>query len=148
MALPYLAVLKSKAIRTHTEHFRQPFQSSLMKCFIAKLVYRIVYGDSITATQFSEQLRLVFATDSLHAFTKAQQLGHKEEHVFAKDNLPLVQWSFIDVCELIQVNEMADGAELLSLITEPPDAKVYVKQIHRLSSQLLADSCNKCFQQN
>lgn len=119
-----------------------------MNCYIARLVYRIIYGTEMVSTQFSEQLRLVFASDPLHAFTKAQQLGHKEEQLFSINNHPLVQWRFVDVCELILVNDTADGAEIMSQITEPPDAQQYAKQVRRLSAQLLGDSCNKCFQTN
>ena len=119
-----------------------------MNWYIAKLVYQVIYGNGMFDAQFSEQLRLVEATDEVHAFTKAQQLGHKEENTFYHETEALVRWKFIDVCELILINELADGAEILSRISEPPNAKVYLKVVQRQASQLLADSCNKCFHQN
>ena len=119
-----------------------------MNWYIAKLVYQIIYGSGLFEAQFSEQLRLVQATDEVHAFTKAQRLGHKEENTLYHETEALVQWKFIDVCELILLTEMADGAEISSQTSEPACAKDYLKNIKRQSSQLLADSCNKCFHQN
>lgn len=119
-----------------------------MNWYIAKLVYQVIYGNGYYDAQFNEQLRLVEATDDVHAFTKAQLLGHKEENTLYQETEALVQWKFIDVCELIQLSDMADGAEVLSHISEPPNMKLYIKTVQRQSSQLLAESCNKCFQQN
>ena len=119
-----------------------------MNWYLAKLIYQIIYGEGLYNTQFSEQLRLVEATDEVHAFTKAQLLGHKEESTLYNENEALVRWKFIDVCELILINTMADGAEVSSQINEPVCSKVYLKNVKRQASQLLADSCNKCFQQN
>jgi hypothetical protein len=104
-----------------------------MNWYIAKLVYRIIYGDGLY---------------DVHAFTKAQLLGHREENTLYDENKALIQWRFIDVCELILIDAMVDGAEILSQISEPANAKVYVKNVQRQSSQLLADSCNQCFHQN
>ena len=119
-----------------------------MNWYIAKLVYQVIYGNGLFDAQFSEQIRLVEATDEVHAFTKAQLLGHKEENVLYSENEALIRWKFIDVCELMPLDNMADGAEILSQLCEPPSAKVYVKTVQRQASQVLADSCNKCFHQN
>ncbi len=119
-----------------------------MNWYIAKLVYQVVYGNGLYNAQFSEQLRLVEATDEVHAFTKAQLLGHKEESTLYDETEALLQWKFIDVCELILLSEMADGAEVASQMNEPACAKAYLKNIKRQASQLLAESCNNCFQQN
>ncbi len=119
-----------------------------MNWYLAKLVYQIIYGDGFYNAQFSEQLRLVEAVDEVHAFTKAQLLGHKEESTLLDENNALVQWKFIDVCELIMIDSMADGAEVMSQINEPACTKEYIKTIKRQASQLLSDSCTKCFQQN
>ncbi len=119
-----------------------------MNWYIAKLVYQVIYGNGLFDGQFSEQFRLIQATDEVHAFTKAQLIGHKEENTLRHETEALVQWKFINVCELIAMNEMADGAEILSHTSEPQNAKVYVKVIQRQASQLLADSCTKCFHEN
>ncbi len=119
-----------------------------MNWYIAKLVYQVIYGNGLYDAQFSEQLRLIIATDEVHAFTKVQLLGHKEENTFYHETDALVQWKFIDVCELILIDEMADGAEILSQISEPANAKLYVKTVQRQASQLLSDSCSKCFYEN
>jgi len=119
-----------------------------MNWYIAKLVYQVIYGEGLCESQFTEQLRLVEATDDVHAFTKAQLMGHREENTFYQETKALVQWKFIDVCELIVLDALADGVELASQITEQVNTKVYIKSIQRKSSQLLAESCTKCFQQN
>ena len=119
-----------------------------MNWYLAKLVYQIVYGNGLYSAQFSEQLRLVEAADDVHAFTKAQQIGHKEENVLCVETDALIQWKFIDVCELIELKDTADGAEVLSQVSEPANAKLYLKTVQRQASQLLADSCTKCFHQN
>lgn len=119
-----------------------------MNWYIAKLIYQVIYGNGLFDAQFSEQLRLVQATDEVHAFTKAQLLGHKEENTFYQQMEALVQWKFIDVCELTGINDLSDGAEILSCTSEPPNPKLYIKVIQRQASQLLSDSCNKCFHQN
>lgn len=119
-----------------------------MNWYLAKLIYQIVYGDGFYNAQFSEQLRLVEAVDEVHAFTKAQLLGHKEESTLLNETGALIQWKFIDVCELIVIDSMTDGAEVMSQISEPSCAKTYIKTVKRQASQLLSDSCTKCFQQN
>ena len=68
-----------------------------MNWYIAKLVYQVIYGNGIFDAQFCEQLRLVEASDELHAFTRAQLLGHTEETVLYSQNEALVQWKFINV---------------------------------------------------
>ncbi len=119
-----------------------------MNWYVAKLVYRIIYGDGISDSQFSEQLRLVKAVDEVHAFTKAQQIGHREEQGLYSENSPLIQWRFIDVCELMLLSELADGAEIVSTICMADNPDHYLKTVRRRSSQLLAESCDKCFHQN
>ena len=57
-----------------------------MNWYIAKLVYQVIYGNGLFDAQFSEQLRLIQATDEVHAFTKAQLIGHKEEKYIAPRN--------------------------------------------------------------
>ena len=115
-----------------------------MNWYIAKLVYQVIYGNGIFDAQFCEQLRLVEASDELHAFTRAQLLGHTEETVLYSQNEALVQWKFINVCELILLNDLADGAEIQSQLTEPGHAKAFIKTVQRQASQLLEESCNKC----
>lgn len=119
-----------------------------MNWYLAKLVYQIIYGNGLYDAQFSEQLRLIEATDDVHAFTKAQLLGHKEESTLCHETDMLIQWKFINVCELTVLKDIADGAEVMSQLIEPSNAKLYVKTTQRQASQLLADSCSKCFHQN
>src|ERR1051326_2143892 len=55
-----------------------------MNWYLAKIVYRIVCGDGNHTPQFDEQLRLIQASDELHAFQKARRLGEREQDHFLK----------------------------------------------------------------
>jgi hypothetical protein len=97
-----------------------------MNWYMAKIVYRIICGDGDHTPQFDEQLRLIEAEDSLHAFNKAQSLGHREQDNFLNQAQALVQWKFINVCELYQLDRLTDGVELYSRIQEEKDADTFV----------------------
>ena len=113
-----------------------------MKWYLAKLIYRIICGDGFHTPQFDEQLRLISAGDDLHAFQKARLTGHNEEDTFFNEKQKMVQWKFIDVSELTLLDELTDGAEMYSRITELEDATEYLKLI-TLRSQHLQESCTE-----
>ncbi len=119
-----------------------------MNWYLAKLVYQIICGDGAHTPQFDEQLRLIHAFDELHAFQKARTIGNREEEVFYNAKEKLVQWKFVDVCELHKLDELSDGAELYSRINEEDDADVYSKIVKLKASHLLEQSTNQCFQPN
>ena len=99
------------------------------------MVFRIICGDGNHTAQFDEQLRLVQA-GSKEAFHKAQLLGGREEEMFFNQNQQLVQWQFISVSELYQLNELIDGAELYSRIEEKENADSYLHIIHKKAEQI------------
>jgi hypothetical protein len=107
-----------------------------MNWYLAKMVFRIICGDGDHTPQFDEQLRLVSAGSKEEAFHKAQLLGMKEEEMFFNQNRKLVQWQFISVSELYQLNELIDGAELYSRIEEKENAEVYLHIIHKKAEQI------------
>jgi len=107
-----------------------------MNWYLAKMVFRIICGDGNHTAQFDEQLRLILASSKEEAFHKAQLLGGKEEEIFFNRNQQLVQWQFISVSELYQLNELIDGAELYSRIEEKEHAETYLHIIHKKAEQI------------
>ena len=110
-----------------------------MNWYLLKMVYRIICGDGDHAAQFDEQWRPVLADDSFHAFTKGRCIGENEQESFYNCNRKIVQWKFIDVAEIYELDHLTDGAELYSCINEVDDAENYTK--------LLAAKANKLFQE-
>jgi predicted RNA-binding protein with EMAP domain len=107
-----------------------------MNWYLTKMVFRIICGDGNHTAQFDEQLRLVTATSKEEAFHKAQLMGMKEEEMFFNSQLQLVQWQFISVSELYQLNELIDGAEVYSRIEERENADSYMHIIHKKAEQI------------
>ena len=119
-----------------------------MKWYLAKIVYRIVCGDGNHTAQFDEQLRLIEAEDDMHAFQKARIMGDKEEDNFLNDVQKPVQWKFMDVTEIHALNELIDGAEIYSVITEKEVAEKYIYVIKERSKYLHEACLQKTFLMN
>lgn len=107
-----------------------------MNWYLTKMVFRIICGDGNHTAQFDEHLRLVTAGSREEAFHKAQLMGMKEEETFFNQQLQLVQWQFISVSELYQLNELIDGAELYSRIEERENAESYLHIIQKKAEQI------------
>jgi hypothetical protein len=108
-----------------------------MNWYLTKMIFRIVCGDGDHTPQFDEQLRLIQAGSREEAFHKAQLLGGKEEEMFFNNNQQLVQWQFISISELYQLQDFIDGAELYSKIEEKEDAQNYIHVVHRKAEQIM-----------
>jgi len=107
-----------------------------MNWYLAKIVFRIVCGDGHHTAQFDEQLRLLAAVDKEEAFHKAQLLGAREEETFFNKREQLVQWQFINICELYLLSELIDGAELYSRVDEKENAEAYIHVINQKASTI------------
>jgi putative NADH-flavin reductase len=107
-----------------------------MNWYLTKMVFRIVCGDGQHTAQFDEQLRLITAESKEEAFHKAQLLGGREEEMFFNNNQQLVQWTFVSVSELYQLNDLIDGAELYSRIEEKDNADSYIHIVHKKAEQI------------
>ncbi len=119
-----------------------------MNWYLVKLVYQIICGDGLHTAQFDEQLRIIEASDDMHALTKAQLLGHREQETFFNNQEKLVQWKFIDVSEMNKIDAFFDGAELYSHISEQDNAANYINLVQMKASSLLAQSRNACLHKN
>jgi hypothetical protein len=96
--------------------------------FIAKLVYQIVCGEGRHRPQFEEQWRLINANDEAEVVVKAQSMAQSETESDAAGLLP-VHWQFVSLVEIIPLNQMADGTELLAITREPYDQQCYLTNI-------------------
>jgi hypothetical protein len=98
-----------------------------MKWYIAKLIFNIDINNGKDAKQFDEQLRLVSAKTNTEAYYKAQLIGNTEQANFISDNNTNVNWRFIDVAEVVLLNEIIDGMQLYSLTTESEKPSDYIQ---------------------
>jgi hypothetical protein len=111
-----------------------------MKWFLAKMVYRIICGSGNHKPQFDEQLRLVTAGNASQAFEKAIAFGKMGEDRFHNQNLQLVQWQFVNISELHELQAVTDGAELHSAIQEVENAEAFIRFVHHKAGQLAGDN--------
>ena len=107
-----------------------------MNWYLAKFVFRIICGGGDHSPQFDEQLRLVSASSKEEAFSKAQEMGKKEEESFYNRKHELVQWQFINISELYLLSELIDGAELYSRIEEKENADAYVYTVNQKAENI------------
>ncbi|HUQ97472.1 MAG TPA: DUF4288 domain-containing protein [Chitinophagaceae bacterium] len=114
-----------------------------MKWYLAKIVYRIVCGDGNHTAQFDEQLRLISAKDEDEAFEKATSIGHSEGETFFNNKAEAVQWVFVNVSELYRLQQLIDGAELYSRITEVDDADSYIDFVHHKAAGIRQKSTHQ-----
>ena len=119
-----------------------------MKWYLAKIVYSIICGDGKHAAQFDEQLRLVYAEDDMHAFQKARIMGDAEEDDFLNQDKKPVRWKFIDVSELHELDNLKDGTEVYSRISEEENGGSYIRMINSRARDLHEACFQKTFQRN
>ena len=112
-----------------------------MNAYLAKIVYRIVCGNGNHTPQFDEQLRLVYACDEEEAIRFAKEIGRQEQHSFLNKNQNLVSWQFINIADIILLEESMAGAEVFSVIKEPLDAAVYIEYVHKKAKALSHAAC-------
>ena len=102
-----------------------------MKWFISKIVFRISAENTEQKPQFDEQLRLIVADSAEEAFLKARVIGINQEDSFLNDSEKLVKWEFINVADIMPLNELEDGMEIYSQIHETEEDRSYIHCIHQ-----------------
>jgi hypothetical protein len=112
-------------------HLLLTFQVLLMNWYIAKIVFNISAENTPHKPQFDEQLRLIAAENTEEAFYKARTLGISEEDSFLNDQQNRVRWEFINVAEIVRINNLEDGSEIYSNIHEAEEAKSYIHTVHQ-----------------
>lgn len=117
-----------------------------MKWYLAKMVFRIICGQGDHTPQFDEQLRLVAGNSKEDAFRRALEMGNNEQDTFYNRKEQLVQWQFINVSELYQLNDLIDGAELYSRIEEKENADAYIYTVNQKASNLFLNNSSHLLQ--
>lgn len=97
-----------------------------MNKYIAKIAFQIVSGDGKHTPQFDEQFRIFEAETENEALTKARAKGKEEETSFLNEKQENVSWKYIGVLELLELKDMADGAQIYSNTEEAEDAANYI----------------------
>lgn len=107
-----------------------------MNWYIAKIVFKISNGREQSKAQFDEHLRLIQANSFEEAILKSRILGISEEDHFLNDHHQPVKWEFVNVAELLPLNEIKDGVEVYSQIHEIEEAKSYINGVHQKAASL------------
>lgn len=108
----------------------------MMRSYLVKLIFQIQIGDKTKLSQFDEQTILIAAANLNNAFDKARVRGKKLEESFMDTNDKEVNWKFIDVTDIFEINEFKDGDHLYSKTHEAIDAHTYIKFVQH-QSQLI-----------
>lgn len=112
-----------------------------MKWYLVKLIFSIEFENqnnllTNSSAQFDEQLRLVEDYSEHTALLKARKLGKSLESSFLNANKKLVHWKFIDVREIILIDQIQDGIEIYSNTIETADREEYIHTILQRSLYL------------
>ena len=113
-----------------------------MKWYVTKLVFQIICGAGNHTGQFDEQLCLIEATNEDEALIKAVDLGMGREETFYNQRQELVQWKFVNISELYQLN-LTDGVEVSSKINEVDDDLAYTNLVHAKAEQIKRKQSHK-----
>ena len=106
-----------------------------MNWYIAKVIFKFSNISKLQTAQFDEHLRLIQANGFEEALLKARILGITEEDQFLNDKQQTVKWEFVNVSEILPLNELKDGAEVYSQIHETDDSS-YVHYVHQKAASL------------
>ena len=117
-----------------------------MNWYLAKIIFRIICGDGDHKPQFDEQLRLIIAPDSEHAYDKAVTIGNQEAQSFLNQQGKLVEWKFINIAELYKITELIDGAELYSRVQETDCPDMYIQLVHERAAFIRHNNTHKHLQ--
>jgi hypothetical protein len=100
-----------------------------MKTFIAKLIFNININQDSDSSQFDEQIRIIKA-DSVHeAYHKAKSIGQKEEETFANPKMQLIEWKFINVLDIYDMDSYKEGEQLYSQTIFENDSQSYIQYL-------------------
>ena len=106
-----------------------------MNWYIAKVIFKISNFSGQQTSQFDEHLKLIQANGFEEAMLKARRIGITEEDQFINDKQQMVKWEFVNVSDLLPLNELKDGIEVYSQIHET-DEKSYVHYVHQKAASL------------
>ena len=111
-----------------------------MQRYLVKLMFNINIDNGNHAHQFDEQIRIVEAYNLEAAFQKARNIGRKEEETFVNNENKLVNWQFIDVVELYELESLKDGELLYSTTHENTERNSFIDYVRQKAMLIQAKS--------
>ncbi len=102
-----------------------------MNWYLTKLIFSIDADYENKNCQFDEQLRLVSAVDEPEAYLKAKHLGNNLQTKIFTENNEAVFWNFVDVSEVIAVEEIKDGVQVYSSTYETYDKEIFINSVRQ-----------------
>jgi len=102
-----------------------------MKRYLVKLMFNINIDNGNHNSQFDEQIRIVESYGMENAFHKARSMGKKEEETFVNTDNKLVQWQFIDVVDIYELDTIKDGEQVYSNTHEKDDTNSFINYIRQ-----------------
>lgn len=111
-----------------------------MTWYVAKIIFRISSENTEHKIQFDEQIRLIQAEGQEEAFLKARIIGINEEDSFLNDRKNKVNWEFVNVAELIPIQQLEDGVEVHSRIYEMEEEANHIHFVHQKAITLRLNS--------
>ena len=107
-----------------------------MHLYLANLVFRIENKTERVA-QFDEQLRLIKATSRAEAYEKALHLALEEEGTVNNVSGQALQWKFVGITSLMEMENLQDRSELFSNTRETAQPQAYAQYVKEKQQQLL-----------
>ena len=102
-----------------------------MNHYLVKLMFNINIDNGSHASQFDEQIRIVESYSTEDAFHKARAIGKKEEESFVNSENKLVNWQFIDVVDVYELESIKDGEQVYSNTHENTDRYSFINYIRQ-----------------
>lgn len=100
-----------------------------MKWYLTKLVFSIEAESTGKKSQFDEQFRLVSAIDESDAYFKAKNLGRNLQTKFKTEKNETINWRFVDVSEVVSLEEIKDGVEVYSNTYETDEKENFINSV-------------------
>lgn len=107
-----------------------------MNLYLVNLVFRIENKHEAVA-QFDEQLRLIKATSTSNAYEKAMLLALDEEGPVKHIEGKTIQWKFVGITSLLEMENMNDQSEIFSNTRETALPQAYVQYVKEKQKELL-----------
>jgi Domain of unknown function (DUF4288) len=99
------------------------------KKYLAKLIYKIDLGSTTSNAEFEEQLRVIYALSTEDAFYKSRLIGSQEETNVINENGKMINWKFIDVIDLVLIDDTQHGSELFTTTNQIESPENYINII-------------------
>lgn len=111
-----------------------------MNRYLVKLMFNINIDNGNHAHQFDEQIRIVEAHTLETAFQKARVIGKKEEEAFINHENKVVNWQFIDVTDVFELESMKDGEQVYSTTHENIERHSFIDYVRQKAMLIQAKS--------